>query len=341
LKLAEFSRAHDGFVARINNPELTTIYPPLAMAIFTLSAKLDVLNLDALRFVFLLSEALTLFLLVKALAAYNRSPIWSALYAFNPLVIYTGMNAAHMDVLLVPCLLWALLAIKRHPFWAGVALSAAAAVKIWPLILAPIFYRQWLRFPKTYVSAAGLITCLSALLLAPMFLHLGENSGTSAYAQNWQNSSFLFPIIGNILSAITEHSGIVARLFIATLTVGASLWLGFSRLMKGQALVENDKELPAALLYLTLIFFLLSPTGYPWYAIWFMVFLPFKPLYGAALLIATLPIYYVRFALGEAGQYDIYTNYLVPLQFGLPLLFLVLEPIFTEKKTHKETPWKN
>jgi len=333
LKLAQLSEAHDDFVERINNPALTTIYPPLAIAAFTISAKISLLNLDALRLIFLLSEGLTLFLLVKALVAYGRSPVWSFLYAFNPLVIYVGMNAAHMDILLVPCFLWALLAIKRRPFWAGVALAAAAAIKIWPLVLAPIFYRQWLKKPTIYIGSAVFITGLSALCLSPMLLHLGENSGTSAYAQNWQVSSFLFPVIDRAISTVMENSGFLARILVALSVVSVSLWFGFFKFLARKPLVTGDNQLPSALLILTLIFFLLSPTGYPWYAIWFMAFLPFTPLYGAAFLMATLPLYYVRFALGEAGQYHIYTDYLVPLQFGLPILILVVELFRARKKS--------
>lgn len=341
LKLAELSKSHDNFIDRINHPSLTTIYPPLAIGIFTLSAKINQLNLDTLRVIFLLSEGLTLFLLSKALAAYNRPQIWAALYALNPLVIYTGMNTAHMDVLLVPCLLATLLLIKSRPFWAGLALSAAAAIKLWPLVLAPIFYRQWLKIPKIYIGSAILIAGISAFFLSPMFLYLGENSGTSAYAQNWQTSSFLFPLIETALSALTEHSGAAARLFVSVTIVGISLWLGFSRLLRGKFIIQEDANLPTALLYLTLVFFLLSPTGYPWYAIWFMAFLPFKPLYGAAALIASLPLYYVRFALGEAGQYSLYTHYLVPLQFGLPLLILMAEFVWTKKTVSKNQRQKN
>lgn len=334
-KLAQFSKSHDDFVERINNPTLTTIYPPLAIAVFAFSAKISPLNLDVLRFVFLISEGLTLFLLVKALSAYGRPPIWSVLYALNPLVIYSGMNAAHMDVLLMPCFLWALLAVKRRPFWAGVALSAAAAIKIWPLILAPILFRQWLKIPKVYIGAAVLITVLSTLSLAPMFFELGENSGTSAYAKNWQVSSFIFPLIERSFSILTEASGFVARIFVAFLVVCISLWFGFSRVLVRKQVLKNDIQLPSALLALTLIFFLLSPTGYPWYAIWFMAFLPFMSLYGAALLIVTLPLYYLRFVLGEAGQYHIYTDYLVPLQFGLPIIILLIE-LFRGVRNHEK-----
>ena len=77
---------------------------------------------------------------------------------------------------------------------------------------------------------------------------------------------------------------------------------------------------------LTAAFVFLSPTGYPWYFIWFFMFLPFALQHwsarGLALLSVGAAAYYARFKIGEAGHYDIYSNVLVPLEFGIPLLVL-------------------
>ena len=82
-----------------------------------------------------------------------------------------------------------------------------------------------------------------------------------------------------------------------------------------------------AMLIVTLAFYLLSPTGYPWYVIWFAFLIPFAPIYGAALLCVTTALYYVRFYYGEGGQYGIYLYRLIPLQFGLPIIILLIETV--------------
>ena len=41
--------------------------------------------------------------------------------------------------------------------------------------------------------------------------------------------------------------------------------------------------------------FLLSPAQLPWYAVWFIPFMVFLPLYGLALLIPLLQFYYLSF----------------------------------------------
>lgn len=324
-RLSQLSEDNNHFTARINSPQYTTIYPPVAAAIFALAAVVSPLNLDVLRIVFWLSEALTLFLLVRALQAFGRSALWMALYAFNPLIIYAGMNAAHMDVLLVPALLGALIAVKTRPYLAAVCLSLAAAIKIWPVLLAPVLYRHWLARPKVYLASAAIITGLSALLLLPMLLTLGGASGTSAYAATWQRSTFLFPLIDQAIGTVSGHWSTPARIFIAAVCAGLSLWLGFIPALSKWPASTLRASLPAHLLLVTFVFFLLSPTGFPWYLIWLFAFFPLAPFYSVGTMTVLLPLYYLRYALGENGSYILYTDWLVPLQFSIPAGLLLLE----------------
>ncbi len=324
-KLSRLSAENENFVSRINSGEYTTIYPPVAVAVFTLAAFVDPLNLDVLRVFFWLSEGLTLFLMVKALTAYDRNPLWMTLYAFNPLIVYAGINAAHMDILLLPFLLASLILIKTRPFWAAVALSCAAAVKLWPLLLAPVLFRNWLKRPKVYVASALFTAFLSFVLLLPLLLALGDSSGTTAYAATWQRNTYLFPLIDQAIGLSTGQWSSLARIVIALFCIGLSLWLGVKPLLKHADSHKLMEALPKHLLLLTFIFFLLSPTGFPWYLIWLFAFFPFAPHYSVAALTVMLPIYYLRYAIGEQNNYLLFTDWLVPLQFGVPIGLLLLE----------------
>ena len=321
-------------LTHINNPHLTTIYPPSAQAAFALAALIKPLKIDGLRAVFLGIEALTMFLLIKALTLYGRSPLWVLLYAFNPLLIYSAFNVVHMDVILPPFMIAALILIKRRPYLAGLALAGAAAVKVWPLLLAPILYRDWTARPKIYISAAICVAAMSLILFWPMISELRSDSGLSAYSQNWQRSSFLFPVFTTFLDGIVADPGRFARLSVAAILTGLSLWFGFEHIWQSRASAPiqtsqlaqpSPNIIPRALMITTLTLLFLSPTGYPWYVIWVIMFMPFMPYYGAAMLCVLVPLYYVRFALGEQGRYEIYTHWLVPLQFGLPMLILLGE----------------
>jgi len=168
---------------------------------------------------------------------------------------------------------------------------------------------------------------VALLLTAPMMLQLGENSGFIAYATQWERSSFLFGYLEAALGLLADSAAGLARISVAVMLTGYSIWLTFRQ-------STDPEQLPRALMALTIALYFLSPTGYPWYVIWFVPFLPFFPVYGAALLTVTTSLYYVRFAMQERGIYDLYSNIIVPIQFGLPLLILVGEGIYNLKRKH-------
>jgi len=320
VNLRALSFDNNDFARRINNPSLTTIYPPAAQVVFALSAIITPFDLDSLRSLYLLSEAVAFFLMVKALAIFGRSPLWVSLYTLNPIVIFTGFNAIHMDILLVPLILATIILVRKRPIWASVVLSIATAVKLWPLILGPVLLRSHRKAFGQYMGYGLLLGLLSLVLCLPLLLSLGESSGLSAYSSQWQRSSFIFPFLENGLAILTANPERNARFVVAALVTAVSLWLG----LVAKASFEN---LPNALLLLTLALLLLSPTGFPWYTIWFAFLIPFIPLYGAAILCMSVSLYYVRFLLGESGRYGIYTDILVPLQFGLPIIVLLGETV--------------
>lgn len=325
--LQALSGANGGITARINNPHLTTIYPPVAMGVFSLATLLKPFDLDGLRWVYLGLEMGGLWLLFKTLGAYGRRPDWALVYWLNPMLIYSVYNAGHMDIILVPLLIGALYLVKKRPLWASLILGLAAAVKIWPLILGPVLLRGYRRSVPIFIGGGIIMGVTAAVLLSPMLLSLGESSGLQAYSGGWQRSSFIFGYLEAVLGFTRANPGLIARLCVALFMTGLALWLTFKRGLERQVL-------PTYLMIVPLCLYLLSPTGYPWYVLWFLPFLPFFPLYGAALLTVTVSLYYLRFAMGERDIYDLYTSLLVPLQFGLPLLVLLWEMYVLRKRSN-------
>ena len=135
-----------------------TIYPPVAQAIFALTALVapGVWGMKALMLAFdLLAMVLTLLILRAAALPLSRV----LLYAWNPLVVYEFAGGAHIDALAVGFSALALLAaIRARPGWAGAALAAAVLCKLLPAVLAPALWRprSW-RMPvvAAAVVAAG------------------------------------------------------------------------------------------------------------------------------------------------------------------------------------------
>ena len=320
--LAVMSNTADGLTGEINSSALTTIYPPAAQGVFVLAHWIAPFKPWGLQLVFLLIESLGMLALLAGLKARGLPRLWSAIYWLNPLIILTSYNGIHMDVLLVAPLLAALLFVSRRPLLAGIMLSVAAAIKIWPLLLAPVLFRKWRSQPATYIPVAIMIAVLTALSLLPMLFALKPQAGLAAYSANWTNSSFIFPGLRDAIGLFTEYSDRLARYVIAASLIGFSLWLGFVKR-------ACEKTLPAHLMILAGAFIFLSPTGYPWYFIWFLMFLPFAAQHWSARGLAALTIgaaaYYARYKLGDLGHHAVYTRVLLPLEFGLPLLILAYD----------------
>ncbi|MEM9570304.1 MAG: hypothetical protein AAF996_02495 [Pseudomonadota bacterium] len=302
--------------SRINYPFVSTIYPPFAQAAFALAHALDPFGLTGWRLVLLAADLVTLSLLLKLLKSYHRSAAWAALYWWNPVVILQGFGAGHMDVLVLPFLVGALLLAKSQRVWlATLALAGGAAIKLWPILLFPILARPLLRQPMKLLLVSLAFGFSLALLLLPQLLHaLKPDAGLNAYASDWRTHAFLFAILEDVVFAVFEAPGQIARLTVAGLMIAltGSLALRFA---------DQVDHLPilATAIIAALIF--LSPTGYPWYFIWLAPFVCFVPHPGLLSLFALAPFYWLRFLLGD--QSLLYQWGLVPIAFGIPLGLLV------------------
>lgn len=313
-KLKEIGAANPETLSRINYPYVSTIYPPLTQLGFAAAHVIAPFNLDAWRLVLLIADAAGFFLLASVLQAVGRSSAWSALYWWNPVVVVTTFNAGHMDILLTPFILGAvLLVLKERPYWAAISLAAAAGVKFWPVILAPVLFGRWLAAPFKLARIAAVFVVAAAAFVAPMLLSLDiDHSGLAAYAQTWERNAFLFPLIAATIDALGADGDFLARLLSAGIVCGTAIGLGF-------AVKANASNLLPALFITTTLLFFLSPTGFPWYFIWIAMFLPFVPSVGVGLLTVTLSIYYMRFPLQENGLENVFATYLTPLEFLVPL----------------------
>lgn len=307
----------EAHLERVNYPFVKTIYPPAAQLAFYLAHQLAPYSLDAWRFVLLCADLLGVGLILLALHALGRSLLWSALYWWNPLVTFEGFNAGHMDILLVPCIAAVIVAVVRgRTGAAAVALSVSAAVKLWPVMLAPIVFRMARLPAKSWVAPVLLFGGLTAVLLLPQLLHvLDPKAGLVTYAEGWRKNAFLFSLLTDLMFAFSREPEAAARVIVGLLLIGYVAYLAVR--------ADEQRDVPALVLAAICGLFFLSPTGYPWYAIWIVCLLPFVPSRGLAVLAVTLPLYYTRFIFGDA--HPVYQWGAVPMAFAIPLTLLVME----------------
>jgi len=313
-----------GVLSHINHPSLRTIYPPLSQAAFALAWWISPWSLIAWRLVLLVFDAATLVLLLLLLRHLALPPLWAAIYWWCPLLILQSVNGAHMDVLALPFVLGALLlSLRKKPIWGIVLLSLAVGVKGWPLILLPFLFRPLLSSPRRFIAALALSSGILLLLAWPTVQGMmGAGSGMAAYAEQWEMNDALFMalmagirwILGGVGAA--DLAPVAARGAALLLLAGWVGWLAWPPVRSAQDLARRMLLAVAGL-------FLLSPTQFPWYALWMLPLLALQPRLSLMGLMVLLPLYYLRFYLDARDQVVWFDKGIVWLEY-LPVWGLLL-----------------
>jgi hypothetical protein len=285
-------------LSRIGYPEIPTVYPPAAQAAFTLGAWLGGWDWMGQRWAFLGIDLMVMALLVVLLRWLQVSLSWILLYAWNPLVLKEITNSAHVDVLVLMFLLLVLMGFVRQDrsgwgwaLFSGVAMGLAILSKIYPVILVPagwFFLRR-----RARPASSGLVFLIAAaatviLGFLPFVLVGFERltAGLTTYATRWVMNEGAF----SLLAAFFSHPRWVAVLLIGVISVAVP-WFRQSR--EVSSLVEDFQ-------WVGLLWFLIIPSVFPWYALFFVVLLPLKPqLSGPSVatlvLSGVVGLYYLSF----------------------------------------------
>lgn len=303
-------------LARINHPDLATIYPPVAQAFFALANALSPFSLNGWKSVLLLADVAALVLLLHLLKATGTPLVLIAVYWWNPLFIKETFNSAHMDVLLLPFLLGAMLLRLRGRYGAAaVLLALATGVKIWPALLAPLWFAPAMRRGRRALFAPLTWISLSAVLLAPMTFASRESSGVVQYAGRWEmNDGFFAALVW--LGRVTNLAGAteIRVLTVAGVTL-LSLWIAMRDDGSASSFPRSALCLAGALLMVT-------PAQFPWYFTWILPLLTVVPAAPLLALTVTLPMYYLRFHFVAAGHAATFDNAVVFIEW-LPIWSLL------------------
>lgn len=305
----------------INFPELRTIYPTVAQAAFALAHQIAPFKVDGLRLVFLGAELATLALLIAILRDLGASPMWSALYWWNPLPAAMLIGLAHVDALIPPLVLGAVLAASRsRPILAGVLVVVGAGLKIWPLLLVPMLLWPLLRNPRRLALAAVALAGVLAAATGPVVLSaMAPGSGLTAYAEGWSNNNAFYAWAVHALFALTgsgDTAGAVVR-------VASALAAGAVALLSAARGDTSLGSISARALVVAAAVFYLSPAQFPWYAVWFLPLAAVAGSWPLLIASATLPFYYLFYPLWHTGRGDLFF-YGTAFLHSVPVLLAVL-----------------
>jgi len=134
--------------SKINHPNVRAIYPPGAELLF---AAINHLSEDPLlyKLIFAAADLATIAILLRVIGGATRYES-AALYAWNPLVVYSFSGGAHFDSLMIAPMMAGILFLNRHEDadagrskWlfaiaAATAFGVAISMKLVPLLLLPL-----------------------------------------------------------------------------------------------------------------------------------------------------------------------------------------------------------
>ena len=326
----------EALLDRVAYPHIKTIYPPVTQVFFALSSRLNSFDIVTWRLLLIIIEVISFFLLLTLLKQLQKPSSLVAIYWLNPLIITETINAAHMDALIVPFLVATLIiATRKKIALSGISLALAAGIKLWPILLAPLLFRPYLKSLPNLLKKSCPFVLVTVILLSPQFISaLDQQAGLTNYAQYWQTNSFTFMWLQSFVTYMSNYEfmpfyepGLVARGIIAAII----LMLLLKLMTKNW---ESVEELITQWLVIIAALFLLSPTGYPWYILWFMPLLVIKPNKALLLLTLLLPLYDLRYPLEALGNKYIFDYLVITLEF-LPCLIMLGITYRTQKnKTH-------
>ena len=291
--------------AELSFAHLRSIYPGTAQAGFALAHLLAPYDVLGLRLVMLAAEAVALLLGILLRRRLGWPQARAGLWWCCPLLPLLLTGNAHVDALLPPLLLGALLAtLAGRGGAAGVLLGLAAGVKLWPVLLAPLLGR-FLPASARLPALLGLALAGGATVLPLLVTALMPDAGLGAYAGRWwiNNAPYAWAQLLLPEALLRPALGLAAGL--------VALWVAWRAPATPAGLVGGALAVAAAVFYL-------SPAQFPWYAIWFMPFaalLCFRPLLLPAAL---LPLYWLWFPLAAAGQGALF-QYGVAVLHALPV----------------------
>lgn len=229
----------DAVWARVNHPEVSSIYPPLAQAAFVVLAPFGVLGWKVAAAAFDCGTA--------ALLA-RRRPEAGWLWALLPLPALEAAGSGHLEAIGVFLLVAALdaagrgrLGTARAAAWAGAMVKLLPAAALLPLLRTR---RDWVLW--TGVSLLAALPLLGA--------GAGAVRGFETYRATWLFNGSAYPLLAWVLSGLPGDPARWILQGVGAAVVGWALWRG--RLAERVALAATGA------------FVLLSPTVHPWYVLW-------------------------------------------------------------------------
>jgi hypothetical protein len=288
--------------------DVATVYPPLALTLFTLAARFPAPVL-VLKGVLTAADVVLVGLLVGLAdrrGAHRSRVLW---YAWSPLASVEVAGMAHIDALgvaAVTAAVVALTAARPRAGAQGVLAATAVLAKLVPLVAWPAWVRRSPRPLLFAVVSLGLVVvaCLPVILATG-----GLPSGYVRFGVSWEFNGPLFEPLWRLLAAlnadrfVTAALDLVKRLTAADVVVNRLYPLNYPQFQAKLLLVVasapffvrawrvTDVGASTGRSFGVLVLF--SATVYPWYLLWVLPWAALLVWRPWLLLAALAPLSYL------------------------------------------------
>lgn len=307
---------HTPETRELNNPDVPSLYPAGAEWFFRAVTAIRE-STSTFKVALVGCDFALIFVLFYALRQ-NGQERWVLAYAWHPLLATEIAGGGHIDILGTLLLVISAIALgRRSRAIAAVAFGLAFAVKLLPLVLAPLYWRR-LRIRDALLAAS-----VVGLLYLP-FLDRGRipTGALGTYVERFRFNDLMFAV--------------VERVFTPYWAAGLAVAVGF---LTAAWLRSKQSELSwEAWAWPMAVSLACAPVLYPWYLLWLVPFL------GAAstlpLMVWSVSILFTYFVwyLERFGHHWNVPGWIVLLEYGSVLMAAAL--FFVRKSlTRRKTPY--
>jgi len=272
----------DPYHSEINHPDLPAAYPPFALLIFSAVAHLWYHPI-AMKLILIAFDMGTLFCILLLLKHRGTDPRWAALYAFNPVILYSFAGQAHFDSMQNFFLLAALVLYDRRR-WGWMFLCAGLAIQskyVGILVLPFLLQRENLKFTPVVVLA----------LFVPYTPFLSADNSQLFYCITHFAQNFAFN--GSIHGVLLGFFGSLGTATAVTkVLLGLVLLAGYWYFHPTRKTVFQNDPISGSFFALGALL-VLSPTVHFWYLTWIIPFLCLRPMASWMLLTLTVTGYFI------------------------------------------------
>lgn len=186
---------------KLNSQHRFSSYPPVCQLVFWLSAELSPSSIFggvlAMRFILLIFEVGTLWILCRLLLRFNFSQRAVLIYALNPLVVIEITGNLHFEGVMVFFLILSLFLLTLNRTWfSTICFALSVCTKLIPLLFLPVLPR-FLGWKKAmiYWLITGVLTLIFFVPLLRTGIVHGFSTSLGYYFQKFEFNASLYYLI--------------------------------------------------------------------------------------------------------------------------------------------------